>query len=145
MRIEKSTLDAIWPLRAEVLRDGQPPESARFYGDHDPRTLHLAALGDGGRVIGCLSLMVRPMPGAPAWTHQLRGMAVHPEHRGRGVGGRLLEQLQRLAGEAAVWCNAREAAVGFYQRHGWVAVSEPFDIPHHGPHRRMVRPLRVES
>jgi predicted GNAT family N-acyltransferase len=36
-----------------------------------------------------------------------------------------------------MWCNARQSAEAFYQRHGWQGVSEPFVIEPIGPHRRM--------
>ncbi|MEL7087623.1 MAG: hypothetical protein AAGL98_04155 [Planctomycetota bacterium] len=52
IRVEAAELGVIMPLRAEVLRDGQPAEDARFDGDHDAETLRLAAFGgnpgDGG-------------------------------------------------------------------------------------------------
>ncbi len=67
-------------------------------------------------------------------------MATDPAWHGRGVGRAVL-----TAGGAAVaavgpgllWCNAREAAVGFYQRLGWGVCSEQFDVPQFGPHYRM--------
>ncbi|MEM9417859.1 MAG: GNAT family N-acetyltransferase [Planctomycetota bacterium] len=142
MRIEAVPIETILPLRTEVLRDGQPPESAQFPGDHDPATLHLAAIGTVDKpnvVVGCLSLMPNPMPEDPAWTHQLRGMAVVEELRGSGVGGQLLVELGRRTPGYRVWCNARVPAQRFYGRHGWSVVSEAFEVPHHGPHVRMCR------
>ena len=77
-----------------------------------------------------------PDPEGPAW--QLRGMAVVPGLQGEGIGSSLLTAVHRDVGEG-LWCNARERAVPFYQRHGWIIVSEPFDVGTIGPHRRMVR------
>ena len=141
-RIEAVSLEVILPLRTEVLRDGQPPESAQFGGDYAPTTLHLAAnTEDKGyhAVVGFFALMHRPIPEDPTWTHQLRGMAVAEPWRSRGVGALLLAELQQRTPEFRVWCNARVPAQRFYERHGWRAVSNRFDIPHHGPHVRMVR------
>ncbi|MEM6854601.1 MAG: GNAT family N-acetyltransferase [Planctomycetota bacterium] len=138
-RIEAVSLEVILPLRTEVLRDGQPPESAQFEGDHAPTTLHLAAYHENDPIIGCVSLMHRPMPADPTRTHQLRGMAVAEPWRSRGVGALLLAELQQRTPEFRVWCNARVPAQRFYERHGWRVVSEVFVIPHHGPHVRMVR------
>lgn len=139
IRIEAVEIGVILPLRTEVLRDGQPPESAQFAGDDAPTTIHLAALDEHHRVAGCLSLMENVMPGEAEWTHQLRGMAVAQSHRGRGAGGLLLNRLKQLTPNLNVWCNARVPAQRFYERHGWIAASAEFDIPHHGPHVRMTR------
>jgi GNAT superfamily N-acetyltransferase len=73
-------------------------------------------------------------------------MAVAPDLRGRGVGQALLNFLETsLRGESAVrqlWCNARTPAAGFYERQGWRAVSEVFEIPTAGPHVRMTKLMR---
>lgn len=142
IHIGEAELEVILPLRAEVLRDGQPREDADFESDGDANTLHLVALeenGDGYDVVGCVSLMVNSMSEDPAWTHQLRGMAVAESHRSQGVGEALLQELDRRTPKQQLWCNARVPAQRFYERHGWTAVSEPFDVPHHGPHVGMRR------
>ena len=36
-----------------------------------------------------------------------------------------------------VWCNARTPARGFYERYGFVAEGEEFELPDIGPHFRM--------
>ncbi|MEM6459702.1 MAG: GNAT family N-acetyltransferase [Planctomycetota bacterium] len=139
IRVERVELDAIFALRAEVLRDGQPIASAAFDGDDAPGTLHLAAIDGDGVVSGCVSVMRATMPGDPTRTRQLRGMAVAEHERNRGIGGLLLAEVDRREPAAALWCNARRPARRFYERHGWAAVSAPFDIAHHGPHVRMLR------
>ncbi|MEM1108914.1 MAG: GNAT family N-acetyltransferase [Planctomycetota bacterium] len=144
LRIEPATIAVILPLRTEVLRDGQPAESAQFLGDDDPTTLHLAAISDAkgcDAVVGCVTLMAMPMPEDPTWTHQLRGMAVADGFRNQGIGGRLLTALRDHAPDLKIWCNARVPAQRFYERHGWTAVGKPFEIKHHGPHIRMTRRL----
>jgi GNAT superfamily N-acetyltransferase len=76
--------------------------------------------------------------GGPAW--RLRGMATRPEVRGAGHGRALLTaaiQAAREGGAALLWCNARENAVPFYTRAGFVPFGERFDLPGSGPHRRM--------
>ena len=136
-------------LRHRVLRAGLPAESAHFEGDDEPRTVHLAAVLDGGAVVGCLTLLRRPWTAGgieePAW--QLRGMAVDPLSQRTGVGSALLAAADRTVaasgGPALLWCNARKVALGFYETHGWRVASDEFDIPTAGPHRRMIR--RVES
>ena len=49
-------------------------------------------------------------------------MAVHPEHARRGLGRRMLTELENRAqalGCAEIQLNARAEAAGFYRRHGY--------------------------
>lgn len=131
--------DRIRSLRLEVLRPGMPAESAHFDGDAADTTLHLAALV-GTQVVACASYMRTPFAGEPAY--QLRGMATHPSWRGERLGSRLLDYAEALLRDDPIrlrWCNARTSAIGFYVKQGWTVVSDEFDIPTAGPHRRMIR------
>ena len=121
-------------LRHQVLRVGRPRQTAVFPGDALAR--HWVGL-EGAQVVAVLSVFAQPFPEGPGPALQLRGMAVSPELQGTGRGGLLLEQVQAQLG-CPIWCNARERALRFYERHGWRVVSPPFDIPGLGPHRRMV-------
>jgi GNAT superfamily N-acetyltransferase len=137
--LRRASLDEILALRHGVLRPGLPPESALFEGDEEAATRHFGAFDDGG-AIGCLSF-VRRARGGPA--HQLRGMATAAAARGTGVGRALLgfadEALVAETGIRGLWCNARVESIGFYERVGWVVVSEVFEVPGVGPHRVMER------
>jgi GNAT superfamily N-acetyltransferase len=137
-------LDAILALRHTVLRPGRPLATARFDGDDDADTVHLAAVRDeAGEVVGCATLMRRPFEHQPAW--QLRGMATRTDLARRGVGTAVLRGAEEIArargGPLLLWCNARLAAVPFYERGGWRVVSAVFDIPGIGPHHVMLRRL----
>jgi GNAT superfamily N-acetyltransferase len=128
----------IRPLRREVLRPGRPAADSIYPGDDEPTTVHLAAFAQD-RIVGIASLYRESRPGAdpavPGW--RLRGMASAPDTRRRGIGRALLEAVVShvaAAGGGEVWCNARTPAIGFYARHGFVVLSEPFDIPRIGPH-----------
>lgn len=136
-RIAVCDVAVIRGLRHEVLRPGLPPDTAVFEGDDEPTTLHWAAWADG-QVIGCVTVVRRDSPEGRPW--QLRGMATAAAWRGRGVGAALLRAVHRRMTGQPLWCNARREAVGFYQRHGWRCVSEEFDVPTVGPHRRMAGP-----
>jgi GNAT superfamily N-acetyltransferase len=124
-------------VRQPVLRPGRPPEDARYAGDDDPETLHLGAFVDG-RLVGVASIIRQPPPGEDdpgAW--RIRGMATLPDHRGRGLGARLLAGLLEHArgnGGRLVWCTARIGAVSLYRRAGFEPEGEPFEIPGIGPH-----------
>jgi predicted GNAT family N-acyltransferase len=137
--LRQAAFDEIIALRHAVLRPGLPPESAAFDGDDAPDTHHFGAF-DGGAAVGCLSFMRRDRDGE---AHQLRGMATAAAVRGAGVGRALLafadEALVAATGIHGLWCNARVESIGFYERVGWVVVSDVFDVPGVGPHRVMVR------
>lgn len=140
--VRRVPVEAILDLRHRILRAGLPPETARFEGDAEPTTHHLAAESHG-RVVGCATILRRPWDGAPAW--QLRGMAVEEDWQGKGVGRRLLEEAERLVRRERhslqMWCNARTPATPFYRRLGWQTLGEEFVIPTAGPHLRMSKRL----
>lgn len=138
MTVRRARLDEILALRHAELRPGLPLETARFDGDDEPETLHVAAEDDGA-IVGCASFMRRPYDGRPA--SQLRGMATRADRRGEGIGAAVLRfGVAALGGDTALlWCNARIAAVPFYERQGWTVVSDVFDIPTVGPHHVMAR------
>ncbi|MFK7929038.1 MAG: GNAT family N-acetyltransferase [Myxococcota bacterium] len=147
--IRRATAHELLDLRHRVLRQGRPRDTAHMDGDGHARTRHWIAK-NGDDVIGGVSLMQTPWPATepapfdPAPQHQLRGMATAPAWRGKGVGAALLAVLEREA-DAPLWCNARTGARGFYAKHGWVVVGEPFEIPDVGPHVRMVRELTASE
>ena len=141
--VEEVGLDVVLPLRSAVLRGGGP---AGMPGDDDPATVHLAARGADGEVVGVARLSPAPCPWRPEarapW--QLRGMATDPAVRGAGVGRTLVEASLALVarrGGDLLWCDARMGAAGFYERMGLTVVAGPYDKPGVGPHLGMVRDL----
>jgi L-Ala-D/L-Glu epimerase len=126
-------LPRIEELRYRILR--QPLAMARstasFPEDLLESTTHVIAL-DGEALIACATLLNDPAK----QRIQLRGMAVHQEQQGRGIGALILHRIhtvsQRLGGQ--LWCNARQSAVGFYEKNGWAKVESFFDVPVLGPH-----------
>jgi GNAT superfamily N-acetyltransferase len=143
--IRHVAVDIILPLRHAVLRADLPASTACFAGDDAGSTIHLAALSDG-RPVACASYMEVPLEGEKAY--QLRGMATDPAWRGRGLGRRLLAHAELLLRENPIrlrWCNARTTAIGFYEKMGWTVVSDEFDIPTAGPHRRMSTRIPVAA
>ena len=140
----RATLDEIFQVRWDVLRPNRPIEAAQFPGDHAPQSIHCGAFErQSGRNIACATLTRVDWQGEPAW--QLRGMGVIDPYQGKGVGKLLLDVLESLARQASpirlLWCNAREEAVGFYQKQGWTIASEIFHIEDVGPHYKMTKRL----
>lgn len=134
-----STAD-VRPLRQSVLRADMENKSVTFEGDDDPDTVHLAAFDSQGTMIGTSTWLRRDCaarPNAPAM--QLRGMATATHCQGQGIGSVLLQAGFSLCREQRVhivWANARDAALPFYERHGFVADGEGFieaitRLPHH--------------
>ncbi|MFO0011892.1 MAG: GNAT family N-acetyltransferase [Planctomycetota bacterium] len=134
-------LDTVRRVRFEVLRQplGLPFEATLFDGDALPTTQHLLAW-DAGQPLGCLTLLIpdssEVVSDSSPVKVQLRGMAVVQRAQGRGVGSCMLAEVHRLASSHgwSLWCNAREGAVPFYAKNGWLIRGEPFDIPKIGPH-----------
>lgn len=147
------------PLRASVLRRGTPSSAVVLDGDADADTLHLGVRTADGNVVAVSTWLRRKAPDVidrsdlqaessapvgPASAVQLRAMATSPDVQGRGIGARLLGAgVERAfaAGADVVWANARDTALGFYRRHGFVVVEPGFvdattALPHHVVVRR---------
>lgn len=140
MRARAVDAAVVRPLRGEILRPGQSPAELVFPDDDAPGTLHVAVVS-GERVLGVASVIRDAHPREPRpgdW--RIRGMASRPEMRGRGIGAALLARCEAHArehGGARLWCNARAAARGFYERAGFTVEGEVFDIPSIGAHYLM--------
>lgn len=135
---------AVRPLRQRVLRPHQAVDDLVFPGDDHPLSCHVGSLV-AGTLVGVASIApeAHPVAGRPGdW--RLRGMATLPEVRGTGSGAELLRVCLEHAvahDGRRVWCNARSGAVGFYERFGFRAEGDTFDLPGIGPHLRMTREL----
>jgi ribosomal protein S18 acetylase RimI-like enzyme len=84
-------------------------------------------------------VQLRAHPGPALY---LSGLAVDPEHQGRGIGGALLDAaVAREPDLPIVLLTNSERNVGFYERHGFeVVLDEP--MPHGLPTWAMVREPR---
>lgn len=125
----------ILPLRAAVLRAHKPVSESRYAEDEHPDTFHVAAVSEG-TLLGCATGLKKDQAACLEASYQLRGMAVHPDHQGQGIGEVVLRRFEneaRQRGALAVWCNARKTAQAFYARCGWVATGPIFEevgLPH---------------
>jgi GNAT superfamily N-acetyltransferase len=142
MKVVTIPAEGTHPLRLLVLRPGGTLADCQWPIDAVPDAFHLA-VDDGDARICVASFQPAAHPTIPAvqpW--QLRGMATHPAHRGRGAGRLLVEhalELVREHGTDLLWCNARLVAVPFYARLGFQLQGPEFDIPGIGPHHVMGR------
>jgi GNAT superfamily N-acetyltransferase len=140
------SVDVIIDLRHRLLRAGLPAEAAQFPGDNDASNWHIGLFypcppEENAPLVSCASFMLNSYKDEPAW--QLRGMCTDGPHRSKGFGGRLLACAEAAISEHSklrlFWCNARVPAIPFYERQGWIADSDVFDIPTAGPHRKMFK------
>lgn len=147
--IREVEVAATYDLRRLVLRDGRVDADVHYDEDDLAGTFHLAALGEDGTPIGVATWAPCPTdrrPGARAW--RLRGMAVHPDAQGGGVGSALVDAaVDRLRSEGVevVWADGRDAALPFYERHGWSVEGEGFLAANGIPHHVVVRDLGLTS
>lgn len=156
MQIRPITAAETRPLRAEILRPGQPPESLVLYGDDTPGSFHVGAFVDGA-LVGTATIYREPMPTGtdpgrpgldPANAFRLRGMATQTHLQGQGLGRAVLQRCiehVRDAGADVLWCNARSSALGFYQKLGFETVGDEFDIEGIGPHFVMWKDVRPDT
>ena len=135
-------------LRHQVLRPHQTLADCAYPGD-EVQGAHHAGVRLGRPeaplvAFGSIAPEADPSGHAVLGDWRIRGMAVHPDHRGARHGRRVLDALvahARDAGGAVPWCNARERALRFYERAGFRTYGERFDIAGIGPHFVMARVL----
>ena len=139
--IEVRAIDAAAtrPLRQRILRPGQAIDELVYPGDDAPDSLHVGAFA-GTELLGVASIYRQSPEGRPVrptdW--RLRGMAVVPEARRRGVGAALLAACERHArahGAQRVWFNARIDAMPFYEALGYEGIGEAYELSGLGVHR----------
>lgn len=93
--------------------------------------LHFGLFAPDGTLVGC----VVAVPLSPT-DARIRQMAVSPSHRRKGLGRRILEELEttlKARGFRHFVLDARTSAAGFYERLGYTVVGEEFlevTLPH---------------
>lgn len=134
----------VWPPRHRNLRAGEAFAKAQYHEvDFLDDTVHFL-VRYGGKPVGCATLLRESRPADPSGPYadcpahgiRLRGMAVDPEYRGRGLGRRLMEACQEEASrqQTGLWCNARVGAIPHYLACGYQRVGQEFDMPSIGAH-----------
>lgn len=144
MEVRAVDAAAVRPLRLRVLRPHQTLAEMAYPGDEEPLALHVAACDVGGPVAVATIAPGGHPAGAACGDWRIRGMATDPAYRGRGLGARLLARClahASAAGGGRVWCFARVGARSLYERAGFAAEGEVFDLEDIGPHLLMSRPL----
>lgn len=146
--IKEITAKKAYDVRHPVLREGKPLDSCHFVGDNLPTTFHLGYFINE-QLVGVVSLLdnVHPIFSAKH-PFQLRGMAVLTNYQKRGIGDALVKKAEEMIlarGGTAIWMNAREIAVPFYEKLGYENLGEPFTIPKIGLHFVMTKTFKSVS
>lgn len=131
-------------VRHPVLRAGNPIESCFFDGDDLETTTHFGFFVVD-KLIGVISVYQNKNLTFNADNqYQIRGMAVLQDEQTQGCGKQLLERAESdcIAKNAEIiWFNAREKAVGFYQKSGYQIIGNPFEIAGIGTHYIMYKKI----
>ena len=99
---------------------------------------HIAAY-DGPSIIGVGRLHIES-----DGTARIRYMAVHADYRHKGIGRSILRKLEQYANDHHVrvcWLHAREEAVRFYKKNGYVVCGACKSELPSVPHKRMEKVL----
>ncbi len=120
-------------LRQAVLREplGLKYSPADLAAETDQRHFVVVDRSGSGDVVGCALLVETTRPVA-----KVRQVAVAASMQGRGLGKVLMTGVESAAaasGFAEIQLHARETAIPFYQRIGYVVTSETFvevGLPH---------------
>lgn len=131
-------------VRHPVLRNEKPIESCHFDGDNLKSTVHFG-LFDTDKIQAVISLFeTKNAHFVSEKQIQIRGMAVLQEHQKKGFGKILITNAEHYCIQNKsnlIWFNARQEAVGFYQRMGYVIIGIPFEIIDVGKHVVMFKNL----
>ncbi len=127
-----------YDLRWRILRKpwNQPRGSEK--DELEGQSIHLMAC-EKGKVVG----MGRVHFNSPKEA-QIRYMAVEESLQGKGVGTRVLRELEKRAerkGAGHIILNARESAVGFYKKNGYRIVGNAHTLFGVIPHYKMRKKL----
>ncbi|HEY4231543.1 MAG TPA: GNAT family N-acetyltransferase [Thermoanaerobaculia bacterium] len=130
-------------LRDEVLRRPLGLSLADEDSTLERDQLHYGLFGPGlfdgvETLIACV--LAAPISPIEA---RIRQMAVSPAHQGKGLGRRLLDEVEsdlRARGFRRLQLSARSTAVGFYEKLGYATLGEEY-VSVTVPHVRMMKAL----
>jgi len=131
-QLEAKELHDLFKLRIDVF----VVEQQCFYQELDGLDLsaqHLLGHIESGELIACARILPPGGDGLP----RIGRVAVHLDHRGQGIAHELmrvaLDEVHRRYGSKRSKLSAQAHLQGYYARHGYSAVGEPYlldGIPH---------------
>ncbi|GAA4049910.1 GNAT family N-acetyltransferase [Flavobacterium chungnamense] len=131
-------------VRHPILREGKPIESCQFDGDDLETTTHFGLFIDKN-IIGVLSVFKNNNVIFNSENQfQIRGMAILEDFQRKGFGDELIKHAEvyiKSQFGKLIWFNARESAVPFYEKLGYIKIGEPFSIADIGIHYNMKKEI----
>lgn len=132
-----------YPLRFEVLwQHKKSLEECMLDIDDLESTFHVGAFKNGEIVSVGTFLVQRNEKFEEKYQYRLRAMATSPKVRGENFGKKIIafamNELQNRKVEL-LWCDAREVALGFYEKMGFTVVGDFYNVPQIGPHKLMYK------
>lgn len=144
LQVKKIPFNKTFDVRHPVLRAGKPVETCYFEGDELPTTTHFGLFLEE-KLLGVLSVFKNECPIIESKkAYQYRGMAILAPYQNKKYGVLLLDAANTWVAEEQgdlIWFNAREKAIGFYERNGFTIFGTVFDIANIGPHVLMFKYL----
>lgn len=105
-------------------------------------TFHVGALKNGKVVSVGTFLVQRNEKFEEKYQYRLRAMATSPEVRGENFGKQVIDfalvELKNREVEL-LWCDAREVAIGFYEKMGFKTLGDFYEVPIIGKHKLMYK------
>lgn len=130
-------LQSYYKLRYEVLRKPWGQDENTVRDEWEDQSLHVLMIDEGGNAIATGRLQYNSdIEG------QIRSMAVSEEYRGYGLGTQVLKFLEHEAKEKSfskIVLDARDLAVDFYIKNGYVIEGSSYILFGVIPHFRMIK------
>jgi len=131
-------------VRHPILREGKPVEGCQFDGDDLQTTTHFGLFIDTN-ITGVLSVFKNNNVIFNSENQfQIRGMAILKDFQRKGFGDELIKHAEEYIKSQfgkLIWFNARESAVPFYEKLGYIKIGEPFYIADIGIHYIMKKEI----
>ncbi|MGB8704557.1 MAG: GNAT family N-acetyltransferase [Gillisia sp.] len=133
LSIKKIPASETISVRQTVLRPGKPVSDCEFEGDYSPESFHLGIFYHNNLAgVGSFIKMSNPLF-TDLNQFRIRGMAILPQFQKHGFGKKILKEgeteIAAISQTPLIWFNARETAIGFYEKFGYKTQGEKFDIP----------------
>ena len=128
-----------YQLRWQLLRAPWNQPEGSEVDDIEDQCFHLMAVDDNNEVIAVARLQFNSDDEA-----QIRYMAVAGAYERQGIGRELINSMETYAGESArrkIVLDAREPAVGFYQKLGYTVVEKSYLLFDEIQHYRMMKTI----
>lgn len=112
--------------------------------DHRDDAIHLGAFENGELLAVCSLFRMKTSKLNYEQQYRLRAMGSLEKARGKGAGKAIIQEALQQTKERGVdvlWCDAREVALGFYEKLGFQRIDEWYEVPKVGRHQLMYFPL----